>query len=370
MNKTTKIILGIVVLVIVIVLVAVFYKPAPKGTIKIGVILPLSGKAASIGEDMRYAIDLAAEEINKDKKIVEIIYEDEKCDPKEAVSAYQAVILKGVKLIIGAACSSSTLAIAPIAEKDRVVLLTPASAADKISEAGDYIFRDHIFASQRGNIMGEAIGEEFHTLATLYDQTNDGLIMVEKFLVEKFQDKKKVMPERQAFQKGATDFRTELTRIKAKNPEIIYIGALMPESGLIVKQMKELGISAKIAMDDASAMDKAFLEAVGKLSEGVIFSTSRFGKEDDPKFWDSYTERFGKNPIIYAAQSYDSLKILAKIIKENCPSGDSTCVKNELYNIQNYPGAAGITSFDENGDAIKPITIKIIKNGQFVPYEE
>lgn len=368
MNKMMKIIGGIIIILIII-LLAVFYKPGPGETVKIGVILPLSGKAASLGEDIRNALDLALEEINRKDKVIELVYDDEKCDPKEAVGAYQAVTLKGVKLIIGACCSPSTLAVAPLAEQDKIVLITPASSADRISEAGDYIFRNHVLASQKEGKLGEFAGQEFNTVATIYDQTNDGYVIGEKAFVEQFQNRGGTVVERQAFQKGATDFRTELAKIKAKNPETIFIGALMPESALIVKQIEELGISSQIITEDAVATDRKFLDAVGDLSEGIIFSGSEFSRETNAEFWDLYTERFGKNPNIFAAQGYDCLMILANIIKQRCKTGDSICVKDELYNVKDYMGVSGLTTFDKNGDALKPLAIKIIKNDQFVPYE-
>jgi branched-chain amino acid transport system substrate-binding protein len=364
-----KIWIPIIVVVIIIVAVAVFYKPTPKGTIKIGAMLPLTGKGAAMGVDMQNAINLAVEKVNSEEKIIEIIYEDEKCDPKEAVSAYQSATLKGAKLIIGAVCSASTLAIAPLAEQDKVVLITPASAADKISESGDYIFRNHVLVSQKEGKLGEFVGEKFNTVATIYDQANDAYVIGEKAFVEQVQNKGRDIVERQAFQKGTTDFRTELTKIKAKNPDVIFVGALMPELGLIVKQMRELGIIAQIVADD-TVTDQKFIDAVGDLSDGLIFSGSEFSRETNPNFWDLYTERFGKNPNVFTAQAYDCLIILADIIKSKCKTGDSKCVKDELYKVKNYVGVSGLTTFDKNGDALKPLVIKIIKNGKFVPYEE
>jgi branched-chain amino acid transport system substrate-binding protein len=370
MKKNIKIIGGIVVLVIIVVLVAVFYKPAPKETIKIGAILPLTGSAGSLGEYMRNAINLATEKANKNRPLIEVYFEDEKCDPKEAVSAYQALRVKGIKLIIGAGCSSSTLAIAPLAEQDRVVLITPSSAADKISEAGDYIFRNHVLASQKEGKLGEFVGEKFNTVATIYDQANDAYVSGEKAFVEQVQNKGGNVVERQAFQKGATDFRTELTKIKAKNPDAIFVGAVMPESALILKQLKELRVKYQIFTDDGPATDSKFLDAVGDLAQGIIFSGPDFKRETNSEFWDLYTNRFSKNPNVFAAQAYDCLMILADTISQKCKTGDSTCVKNAFYGIKNYVGASGLTTFDKNGDALKPIVIKTIKNGQFVPYIE
>ena len=369
MKKINQTYLTAAIIVILILGFVVFYKPAPEETIKIGVILPLTGKAASLGEDMRNAIDLALEEINKKDKVIELIYEDEKCDPKEAVTAYKTLVdLKKVKIIIGAGCSSSTLAMAPLAEQEKVVLITPASGADKISEAGDFIFRNHILVSQKLGKLGEFAGEKFETVATIYDQSNDGFVLGEEAFVENFQPK--TVPRREPFQSNAMDFKTELIKIKEQNPESIFIGALMPQAALIVKQKGELGIRGAILMDDATATDKEFLDAIGDLSDGILFSGSDFSRKTNPEFWDLYTERFNKNPNIFAAQGYDCLVILADIIKQRCKTGDSICVKDELYNVKDYMGVSGLTTFDKNGDALKPLAIKIIKNNQFVPYEE
>lgn len=366
----TKIIIGIIVLAI-IVLIVVFYKPVPKEAIKIGAILSLTGKAASMGVDVQNAINLAVEKVDKEKKIIEVFYEDDKCDPKEGVSAYQALRLKGVNVIIGAVCSPSTLAIAPLAEQDKVIIITPASSADTISQAGDFIFRNHIFTSKKWGKLGEFASKKFKSVATLYDQSNDAFILGEKAFVDEFLKGDGKIVERQGYQKDATDFRTELTKIKTKNPEAIAVVAgLMPQSALIIKQMREIGLTSQILAEDALATDKVCLEAVGDLAEGIIFSGTEFSRETNPEFWDLYTQRFGKNPNIYAAQGYDSLMILDQIIFNKKCGTDTNCIKNELYKIKDYPGAAGKTTFDENGDAIKPITIKIIKNGQFVPYTE
>ncbi|MFH1900218.1 MAG: ABC transporter substrate-binding protein [Patescibacteria group bacterium] len=341
-----------------------------KEVIKIGAILPLTGKGASQGAEMQNGIRLAEEKINSAEKIVEIIYEDEKCDPKEAVSAYQALRLKEVKFIIGAACSPSTLAIAPLAEKDKVVLITPGSSADDISQAGDFIFRNQVLVSQKEKKLADITVKKFNSLATIYDQTNDARILGEKVVVDIFRTSGKNVLAREGFGKNAVDFKTEIQKIKQKNPEVIFISAQTSQVTTILKQMKELKISSQVILEEGVATDPVFLEVAGNLADGIIFSGTDFSRKINPEFWDLYNNKFGKNPNIYAGQSYDCLMILANIIKEKCKTGDSVCVKDELYKVKNYPGVSGLTTFDENGDVIKPIVIKVIKNGQFVPYEE
>ena len=373
MNKNTKYIIGAV---IVIAVVAVGYsisgtkEPAETEPIKIGVILPLSDKAANLGEDMKNAIDLALEEVNKEEVKIELFYEDEKCDPKEAISAYQASNLKGIQLIIGAACSASTLSIAPLAEQQGVVLLTPASAANKISQSGDFIFRNHVTMGQKTGKLSNFAVKNFDSVAIIYDSSNDAFILGNEIITNVFNGRGKDILTSEGFGKDATDFRTQLTKIKSVNPEAIYIGALMPQAAIIVKQMQELGVSAQIIAEDGFITDTKFIEAVGDSVEGIIFSTTVFEKDINPEFWNLYAERFYKDPNIFAAQAYDSLKIFAKIIEEKCTNGNPMCVKKALYKTQDYVGVSGLTSFDENGDALKPIILKTVKNGEFVKYEE
>ena len=342
-----------------------------KEAIKIGVILPLSVKAANLGENAKQAIDLALVEINKIVPKIEVVYGDDKCDPKEAVSIYQSFKQQNIKLIIGPICSPSVLAVAPLAEQDRVVLITIGGAAEAISQSGDFIFRNHITISQKTGKLAQVAALKFKSIATIYDQSNDALFVGNKIVVNEFNKQNKVVTASEGFGKDTTDFRTQLTKIKTRQPEAVYIGALMPQAAIIVNQMKELGILSQIIADDGFITDKKFLDAVGKSSEGIIFATTDFNKEDANQiFWDLYAQQFSLNPEIFAAQSYDAVMILVKIIKENCKSGDPVCVKVSLYKIQDYPGVSGKISFDQNGDVKKVVILKTVKNGQFVKYEE
>ena len=369
-----KIIIGIIVLAVVVWGgVKLFGTKEEKISepIKIGVILPLSVKAANLGENAKQAIDLAMIEINKTTPKIEVIYGDDRCDPKEAVSVYQLFKQQNVKFIIGPICSPGTLAVAPLAERDGVVLITTGSAAETISQAGDFIFRNHITMSQKTGKLAQVAALKFNSVATIYDQANDAYLAGNNIVVDEFNKQSKVVAVTEGFGKDATDFRTQLTKIKIKQPEAIYIGALMPQAAIIVNQMKELGISSQIISEDGFAVDNKFLEAIGKSSEGIIFATTDFNRENTNQiFWDLYAQQFGRNPDIFAAQSYDTAMILVKIIRENCNSGNSVCVKNSLYKIQDYPGVSGKTSFDQNGDVKKSVVLKTIKNGQFVKYEE
>lgn len=326
--------------------------------INIGVLTPLTGKGSGIGNDIKNAIELASNEMGNKK--INFIYEDTKCDPKEAITGYHKLVdVYNVKMIIGAVCSSSTLSVAPLAEKDKVILITPASSADKISEAGDYIFRDHVLINQKIGRLAEFADERFNRIGIIYDKSNDAYVNS----VGIFNNKTDKVVGVEGFQNNENDFKTELAKIKEEDPDVIFIGALMPEAAIILREIKEMGIEADIIMDDGPATDDSFLKSVGNLSNGIFFSGTRFSRESSPNFWNDYNKNFGKDPNIFAAQAYETAKMLSYIVGK-C-SDDTECIKNELYNI-NFSGVTGNISFDKNGDARKDIVIKEIVNGTFV----
>jgi len=343
--------------------------PTTKEPIKIGAILPLTGNAAAYGNQIKKGVDLALQEI-KDSKI-NVLYEDSKCDPKEGVSAYNKLVdIEKVKIIIGDFCSSVVLAVGPLAEQNHILLITPGAAARQISQLGDYIFRNHVTMGQKTGALAQLASKKFRRIAILYNSANDAFVdgmNVFKEVYTKQPNNEIVAIE--AFKTGDTDFRSQLSKIKTKNPEAIYIGSLVSELALIVKQIKELNINAQILTDDA-VLDPQFLKNTGNASKGIIFGTTKFDKSFAPDFWNNYFSSFGEEPTIFSAQGYDTLKIVYSIIKHKCLNREPTCIKDQLYKIKDYPGASGKTSFDENGDALKEIILKTIKNGQFVPYEE
>lgn len=339
--------------------------------IKIGAILPLTGKASTFGIDMRQAIELAVEEVNQTKKSLEILFEDEKCDSKEALNAYNNLMAKNIEAIIGAGCSNSTLAIAPIAEKDQIVLITTSSAAPAISQAGDYIFRNHGLGTFEYHKLAEQFADKLKNVAIIYDTTNDVYVAGEESFSERWRELGGEIKISLPVQGGAVDYKTELLKLKSVLDEInaLVLMAVTKDDILFIKQINELGINKPI-LADKSVTPSDFISSLNSLAEGVTFVDIDFGQKNNPHFWEEYKNRFNEEPTVFAAQSYDTVKILFEIMSQKCQADDTECIKNELYKIQNYPGAAGLTSFDQNGDAQKPLVLKTIKNGEFVKVEE
>ena len=342
--------------------------------IKIGALLPLTGSAAKYGENAKRGIDLAVDEINSEGGIkgrkIQIVYEDTQALPQQGVAAIRKlIIIEKVPVVIGAMASSVTLAIAPVAEENRVVLLSPASSNTKITTAGDYIFRNCISDVFEGAQMAEVAYNiiNLRKIAILYIN-NDYGVGLENVFKTKFKDNGGDIVISEPFEQDATDFRTQLTKIKRTNPEAVYLVGYK-EMILILKQANELNLKVQmlstIMFDDPEILEKA-----GNAAEGVIFTTwvydPKSEKEEVRNFTQEFKKRYNTEPGIFVPEAYDALKIIALVIKKG--GYNALAIKKALFEIHEYPGVSGVTSFDSNGDVIKPLRLKTVKNGQFVEY--
>ncbi len=344
--------------------------------IKIGAILPLTGKAAGYGESSKAALELALEEINKEGGVkgrnIEIIYEDTQGQPQIGVNTVNKLItLDGLKVILGPAMSSVTLAVAPIAEENKVILMTVSSSPD-ITNAGDYIFRNREKTNQQSEKMTDFIFNnlKIKKIATLYmnDDTGKSHHLT---LVENFEKLGGTVLISETYEPGALDFKTQLTKIKVLNPKVIHLASKPKDVGMILRQAEELGIETQFVGTSGSEGEEV-IELAGVVAEGLVYSlpAGDMNRAEVAEFYQKYKEKYEKGYIELGALFYDSLKIISQVMNACKNPIDTICLKQKLYQIKDYFGASGKTSFDKYGDATKSVILKTIKNGQFVPYEE
>jgi branched-chain amino acid transport system substrate-binding protein len=379
MNRRTLVIGAIAVVVIALIVGGVVYFTRPGGAqeIKIGAILPLTGDAGVYGTWAKQGIDLAVEEVNAEGgtngKKIKVIYEDDQCQPEKAVSAINKLVkIDRVPIIIGALCSSATLAISPIANNTKTVIISPGSSSPKISEAGDYVFRNWPSDSFEGRAMAEFAYNTLQArrIAVLYINNEYGLGVKDVF-TKRFEELGGFIIAVESYEQGATDFRTQLAKVGTGNPDAIYLPGHTNEIGQILRQAKEMGIRSQF-LSVVAFESPTTLQIAGDAAEGVFYTTPAFDPESKDQliqaFQQAYTKRYGKPAETFAATAYDALKIVVLAIKRGGYNSDG--IKRELYNIQNYPGISGITTFDRNGDVIKPAMIKTVRNGKFEIYQK
>lgn len=327
--------------------------PATGAPIKIGTISPLTGAGALYGKKLTQAVDLAFAEVNAEGGLLGRhligIHEDDQLEPRHAVSAAQKLInVDRVPVIIGAVASSSTLAVAPIAESAKVVLITPISSAVEISEAGDYIFRIAPPDSRLGRDAARWMREDGHQTAAVLYINNDYGAGLERVFQTEFTRLGGTVVASEAFAQGATDYRSQLTRVKTRSPDAVFVAAYMEEAGRLLRQRRELGISATVYGTDPFH-DPLIFEGAGDAADGARFlDVATESGAAFESFAAKYKERYNMEADIIAAESYDAALAVIMAIR-TASSVDPSEVKEALYRVR-FEGASGYTEFDAKGD--------------------
>jgi len=374
MRKLWIIIVVVSIVIVGIVLIAT-QTEKESNEIKIGVIGPLTGIRAMGGTYMRNGLEIALEEINSKGGIkgeqIKLIYEDDKYEPSIAVSGFRKLVdVDGVKMVIGFQNSSCLLAVAPIAEQQRIIVIGYGTQASKISDAGDYIFRTQISSLDEIPVISEFIKNKLNIseISVLYLNTDYGVEYkdaLKSTFEASLQDKIIAID---LFEVETTDYKTQLGKVTQQNPQAIFIIGSSKHVGMIVKQAKELGIKTSfIASSPVEGED--VLTIAGTLVDGIIYPYPYDVESEDKEqeaFRKKYKERYGMLPEMLAANAYDALKILADGIGK-CGQNIG-CIKDFLYTVKDYHGASGLLSFDSKGDVHKPIIIKKIEDGKFIRY--
>ncbi len=372
------IVLATLGLVPVLALVACEKQPsgtASQSALRIGAVLPLTGDAAAYGESARKGIDLALEQITAsraaDAPKITVVYEDSQGSPTKAVSALRKLITADkVPAVIGDLLSSNTLAMAPVANENKVVLLSPASSAPAITNSGEYIFRNCPSDTLQGSLMADYARDrlKLDTVGIIYVNNDYGIGIRAVFTKAFTQNGGKIVAD-EAYPQDASNFRSQLAKIKGANPQAVYLIGYR-EVGTLLKQATELGLRTRY-FSTILFEDPQILEIGGAATEGVVYTALAYDtKQSDPvvqAFVKAYRERHHSDPDIFAALSYDALKILAA-----CADTSSTAdqIKAQLYATKGFAGVTGTLSFDSNGDVAVPGRLKTVRDGQFVDFKE
>ena len=350
-------------------------------TIKIGGLAPLTGDVSVYGVAVDNGVKMAVEEINADggvlgKQIEYIVY-DEKGDATEAVNAYNKLVQSdNVVAIVGDVTSNPTLAVAQQAAKEKIPLITASGTAENITQAGENIFRACFIDPFQGELMASYASKKLEkkTAAIIYNISDD----YSKGLYEAFEaaagDLGIEVVQVEGYGKGTVDFKAQLTNIKSKNPDVIFLPVYYQDVALIAVQAKELGIEAQFLGADGwdgviGQVDESNMDAVN----GAYFCSQYSAQSDDPNlqaFLSKYKETYGMDASQFAVLGYDAMKMLAQAISE-AGSTDSAAITSAMAAID-FTGLTGHMTFDENRNPVKSAAITQIDNGEykFIEYYE
>lgn len=374
MKKQSKIIIGVIVITITVCVGYVLLKDVFKQTtvepIKIGFIGPLTGEAANIGQNVKSAVEIAVQEVNNAGGIngrqLEVIYEDGQCSGKESINAFNKLVnVDRVAVIFGGACSSETMSFVSAAEEMKKVVLSYCASSPALTDAGDYIFRNVPSDTYQGDFVAKYFYNNLNKkrAAILYENSDYGN-GIKEYFDKKYKELGGEVIIEEGYEQSSRDLRTQISKIKEANPEIIFFightGATIP--GL--KQIKDIGLNIPVFGADAWSDPEIYSQA-GVAAEGVMYSTVYSSLDDSFKY--KMREKVGNDEItICSPQAYDGIKLLADVISR--AGDDSEKIKNELYKEKYKNGvSASLIEFDNNGDMKSAdYVVKTIKNGKTI----
>lgn len=340
--------------------------------LKLGATFPLTGEVASYGQKAKRGIEMAVEEVNAKGGVlgrqVKIDFQDDRNDKKEAVSIVtKFATIDKVPVIFGSAGSSVTLAVAPIANQNKVILITPVSSSSTLSkEGGPYFFRTVPADDLQAKILSDWVyASGARNVEVVYTNNSWGKPLADGF-GEKFTAMGGKVLLSEGVSENAGDLRSVISKIKQVHGVDAIISPTYPkEGGIFVKQLKELGFNKPLFGGDNWGSPE-FLNIAGQAAEGVFYTAPSESKSPIySEFAQKYKSKYGEEPDIFSAYAYDAANAIFKSI-DTSKSIETEKIREALLKVS-FTGVSGDIAFLSNGDlASESFSKNTIKNGQAV----
>lgn len=346
-------------------------------SISLGFIGPLTGDNADYGVLQYNSVKLAVEKRNAKGGIggkpVTLIAEDSEGKPEKANTAVEKLIsINRIHALLGGVFSGETLAIAPRANAEKLLMCTSSATHKDVTSKGEYIFRNVLSDQLQARVFAVYAKKilNLNTAAVLYSKNDYSQGLAEDFKRTFEANGGKVV----AFESslvGDKDFKIQLTKMKNLNPEALYLPIYTVELAQVIDQKEQLGIQSKILSADSFSNPEIY-NLIGEKALGVTFANSA---EDvhisamKAEFIKEYEKQYGVLPDSFSCNAYDTANMIMDVLEEVCQetsSGneavfqlDKERVKESFRNIRNYDGVSGNITFLESGDATKNVGIYI-----------
>lgn len=342
-------------------------------TIKIGLSAPITGNYAEFGENFRYAVQMAVDEINAAGGIrgkrVEVIVMDSKGDPREAaIIAQRFAQDPEILAVIGDFTSTSSLAGAPIYERYGVVQLSPTASHPDFAPSGEFMFGIVGTQDAEGPFNAKYIAREYlglKSVGIVYINNDWGIVTKDRFAKAAKENGVEVTME-QPFFEGERDFNAILTKLRQSNPEGLFIAAMYNEASLICQQIRKMGWNVKL-LAPSSVFSDSLLKLGGEAVEGLVTNTFFALNDPDPRvqaFIQEFRKRAGRDPNLHAACAYDAMMLIAEAIKK--AGFDRRAIRDALAETKGFQGVTGAITFTPVGDVVRKYKIMVVENGQWV----
>lgn len=359
-------------------------------TIKVGILGCHTGDYAVYGLAVKNGATLYIDKLNADGGIngkqIEIIAYDNKADNAEAVNAFARMVDEGITGLIGDVLTGNTLAVVAEANPINMPMVTASATADSVTYDADNdkvftnVFRTCFIDSFQGEKMGQYASEvlEAKTAAVIYETGNDYAIGLKDAFKAKGAELGMTIVQEEGYSKDDIDFKSQMTNIKAKNPDVVFCPNYYQEVGLMVTQARDTGIAVPFLGGDGWAGVKGYASAED-LEGGVFTSGYASGSTEEVKAFEAeYKAKYGEDTLnMFSATSYDAAMVLCNALKVVEEKGGMKAGSDEYKQAvidairDKSADVKGITSpdgytFDEKNNPIKPVVIIKLVNGEEV----
>ena len=348
-------------------------RKAPGASIRVGFFGALTGPTATFALSGKNGARLAVDEANRAGgvlgKPVELLVEDDRGEASEAASAASKLVTRDhVVALIGENASSRTLAAAPIAQSEKVPMITPSSTNIEVTRKGDYIFRVCFIDPYQGKVLSTFARRDLKatTAALLVDAKSDYSVGLAEAFRRDFTAAGGRVVADSKYTEGDSDFSAQLTAIKPLVPDVLVIPGYYTDVGLIARQARSLGLTAILLGADGWDSPK-LVEIGGAALEGSYLSNHYSVEDPSPtvqKFLAAYSKAYGAEPDSIAALSYDAARVLFDAIRR-AGTTDGKRLRDALAATKGFPGVTGTITMDADRNPVKPAVVLRIEGGKF-----
>jgi branched-chain amino acid transport system substrate-binding protein len=354
-------------------------------TVKVGLIVELTGDMPAVGASSRNAAELAVSEINAAGGValngkyypIELIIEDNASKPDQSVAAANKLISQdNVIAIIGPNASLGAIPAAEIAEYNKTLLITPWSTNPRTTldtssgHPKTYVFRACYTDPFEGRVLARFATEKLgaKTAAVFYDVASEAPKSQADLFRQTFTESGGQIVAFETYTTGDRDFSAQLTKIKSARPDIVFLPAYYNDVGLIAQQARRAGITQPLVGSDAWSSPE-LIKLAGGAVEGDYFANHYAADIATPaakKFIEAYAGKYGNMPDDVAALTYDAVGLLSSALKKS-PALERKAVRDAMASIADYEGVTGLIKFAPgSGDPIKSAVIMQVKGDKFV----
>jgi branched-chain amino acid transport system substrate-binding protein len=342
---------------------------------KVGLINHLTGDAAAYGQSMKKGTELALDVINGAGGVngtpIQVIYEDDRLNAADAQTAFLKLVQSDkVPVVMGSGSSSVSLSLCPKAQEMKVVQISSISTAPSLRDCGKYFFSAMASDTAQGpEWVKVADYLKAKEVAVMYINNDYGIGVKDNF-VSAFEKAGGKVLIAQPFDVGNKDFRTEVLKVKATNPKVVFIVDHVAEGSIVIKQAKELGMDNVQWVTDVSMVAKEVPELAGAAAEGIM--GLRAGSTQTPEyktFHDAFVKKYNEEPTIWSDFAYDTMMLVAKAIEKGGYTSDG--IQKALFEVaQTYTGPSGAKKFDDAGIAQGVYEWMQVKDGKWDLYQK